>query len=210
MFFESGWMPVLEIVRRVYEEYEKRYEPKLGLEQISTHSEAIEYTWKILAAAPEIGVTIADGSTVLASKYLVEFSDPFSSTGRHITLYGGTVGSASWEDEENGWPSRQDKEDQWGPFLFCPVVVTRAFAEQEIGRIAGLGKSTKKRDESPDISDEIVRKFDEGFPVTKKWVRDNLAPEASSDRFKAMWKAAVEKRSDLSKSGPRGPRQPRE
>ena len=152
MFFEKGWMPLVDLYRDVRADWikdnpqpspveivdfdlpESEDAPNFGtINDIGrwnhfVHTETNMETWAICDSLKIVGVTSPSGRTIHCSKVLLEWESPSSNVGWHVNLAHGTVGSARWLDEYNEPPTDNDLLQTYGPFLGLPIV----FKVQEV------------------------------------------------------------------------------
>jgi hypothetical protein len=147
VFYEKGWMPLVDLYRDVRADWIKENPKPSPVETVDfdsptsgdtpdfdvineigrwnhfVHVEANMETWAICDSLKIIGVTSPSGRTVHCSKMLLEWESPSSNVGWHVNLAHGTVGSARWLDEFDEPPSERDLLQTYGPFLGWPVVL---------------------------------------------------------------------------------------
>ncbi|WP_138935914.1 hypothetical protein [Roseovarius arcticus] len=167
--------------------------------------------WALLEDEVEkqnIGVTTQDGGTALIDKEIVRYFDPERESGYHICLSICTVGSSPLMMRELDSRRVQPLEKhRYGAFLFSPIVVREASYRKYIGNLGLSDSMAEVTSRHEKIANEIVSRFDKGQGITKRWVRENLAPNMKVAEFQATWRMASGERPELSKSGPKGPRE---
>jgi hypothetical protein len=225
MFFVDGYIPLALVTRRLWDENERMHRTQVpyaasewddlpSYEAWISHisrSEGLQTVWDFIENCKFRGVLMPDGTVIQVSNEFFLWWDPTSPDAPNVNLYLGTVGSGPGfeEDQEDtdGSPLESKLRERFGAFLFQPIVFKENEFDRYFERISRWeGSSKAPAPPAKDIVAEIVREFDSGAKVTKKWVKQTLAQSTKAEEFLEIWKKASEQRPKLSKPGPRGPR----
>lgn len=232
MFYVEGWIPLSEATRKIFqknlEEIEgqikllKRpsvprmesfdlpesdewlqYDNTVARLRTTSRAEAAMQVWSMLDEARDLGVLTESGTVIFASKVLVEYAMPHVTTGSYVDLFLGTVGSATWEiDDEYGgshFETVDEKRIRLGPFLHCPILVrTGDFDKAFSGEFVAIPRDSIER-----ISQAIVEAYDQEGKLSKRDAQFRYAPGEKTTVWNMAWAEAAKKRPNLSRPGPK-------
>lgn len=148
------------------------------------------------------------------SRYAFKPDEPFRTRGLYVDLLVGTIGSglAFGKFRKADEKKLVTSADEQHPYFFTselasvlhlPICLPTPVADGLLTDADAPEVTNAATLSDAEIVQLIVRKFDDGYPVTKDWVRNGPCAGMKHVVFLALWKAATTKRPELSKPGPR-------
>ena len=216
MFLKQGWVSLVEFYYGARAKYDEKVNwddvaaaeaPRLvreELEQDINRAACLESWWVSTecADANQAAVLTTSNKLVTVASMVFDWNDEDKPKGKHVHLGAGTLGSGSMAEASD---SEYWRETLYGPFLYCPVFLHRATADQIRGKEGP--RSPLRKDLHRAAADNIVAAVDRGEPVTKAWARERYGSDMKYAEFQLTWEMATKVRPQLSKPGPRGPRE---
>lgn len=211
MFYEPGWVPLRLITNQIYdligEQLDKdrsEWEADGEDRRVFIHQGwTCDLTFLLLSKC-KCSCLTPSGRVHIAR----EIVEPISDTdweNDHIDLRLGTIGSGHWTASHSDQPRTRyrDKLEQYGPFLYAPVIVKKDDYELFL-RVRGEQMPTQGTLRASQIEKELVELFDAGQFDSRPKAWELIGKRCKTEsQFRIGWTAAAKQRPDMAKPGRR-------